>query len=194
MTFAIVSALLLSMASTARAAGGGPSGEVDDKARGAATRKGVDRQGVYLGAGVSFGAAMVGPSRPHATPRVDGLIGWGVSPTALVGVDMFVNPAMQQGCGPVAFGGDVSGTGYAWRGLYFRGGMGMAQVQTCHELETDHPADKNIGFGGAVGGGYEVAITERSTIGIDISYDARFVPDSRFPRQAGLAGVRLVFF
>ena len=194
-TFAIVSALLMSMASTARAAGGGPGGETSARAHvDGPAHEGVDRQGVYLGAGVSFGAAIVAPTRPQATTRVDALVGWGIADNALVGVDLFVNPGMNRGCGPVAFGGDVAGTGYAWRGLYFRGGMGLAQVHSCPEIEPEHLAEKDLGFGGAIGTGYELTLSQRSTIGIDLSYDARFVPDSRFPRHAGLAGLRLVFF
>ena len=189
--FAIVSGLLLGMASTAQAAGGGPGGETDAPARDADE---LDRSGVYGGASLSFGAIGLTADQVGMTGRGGLQLGYGLGPRSLIGVDGFVSPGAKSTCGGVPFGGDLTGTGYAWRGLYFRGGMGLARVNACHELEAKHRDDAHLGFGGAVGGGYEVAVTRNAAIGIDVSYDARFVPDSRFPRHSGLAGLRFVWF
>ena len=195
-TFAILSGLLLSMASTAQAAGGGPGGEVDAKPSKAEadSDEGPDRTGIYGGASVSFGAIGLTSDQIAMTGRGGLQLGYGVGERSLIGLDGFVTPGAKNICGAVPFGGDLSGTGYAWRGLYFRGGMGLARVNTCHDLESKHRQDAHLGFGGAVGGGYELALTRNTAIGLDVSYDARFVPDSRFPRHSGLAGLRFVWF
>lgn len=194
-TFAILSSLLLSMASTAQAAGGGPGGEVDAKPRMVeADDDGPDRTGIYGGASISFGAIGLTAEEVSMTGRGSVQLGYGVGDRSLIGLDGFVSPGAKNICGAVPFGGDLSGTGYAWRGLYFRGGMGLARVNTCHDLESKHRQEAHLGFGGAVGGGYELALTHNTAIGLDVSYDARFVPDSRFPRHSGLAGLRFVWF
>lgn len=158
------------------------------------SKRSVDRRGVYLGTELSLGAAVVTPRHAQTAGRIDVHVGYGVTEDSLVGVDLFVSPQRPEPCGPVAYGGDVRGTGYAWRGLYFRAGMGLAAVPGCPDVESADDGSKRLGFGGQVGTGYEVALGRRTTVGIDVGYDTRFVPDSRFPRHAGLAGLRFVWF
>lgn len=167
----------------------GPGGQ-DEPAK----TRAVDHRGIYFGSRISLGAAVVSPTHARTTGRVDAMIGYGVTEDSLIGVDFFVATQRPRACGPAAYGGDVRGTGYAWRGLYFRAGMGLAAVPGCPDVENADDGSNDIGFGGQVGTGYEVALGRRTTIGIDVGYDARFVPDSRFPRHAGLAGLRFVWF
>jgi hypothetical protein len=93
----------------------------------------------------------------------------------------------------VAFGGDVEGTGYIWRGLYLRAALGVAGVPK-RGIEDQETEGLTVGVGGAFGFGYEFFLNSTAALGVGLTYDARFVPNSRFPRQAILVGLRFTWF
>jgi hypothetical protein len=95
--------------------------------------------------------------------------------------------------GGVAFGGDIEATGFLFRGLYLRAALGAAGVP---RRTTDDPDRKGItaGVGGAAGFGYEFFLNATAAMGAGFTYDARFVPGSKFPRQTLLVGLRFSFY
>lgn len=151
-----------------------------------------DRRGFYAGVGAGFGGTFFWVDDFLPATRLDLALGGGVGKRFTLGLDVHVTPYLSRG-GGVAFGGDIEATGYVFRGLYVRGALGAAGVP---RRTHDDPDRKGLtaGLGGALGVGYEFFLNNTSALGVGFTYDARFVPGYRFPRQTLLAGVRFSFY
>jgi hypothetical protein len=151
-----------------------------------------DRRGFYVGAGAGFGGTFFWYDDFLPATRLDLSLGGGVSKRFTLGADLHVTPYLSRK-GGVAFGGDIEATGYLFRGLYLRGALGAAAVPRRTSDDPDRTG-LTAGLGGAVGFGYEFFLNSTAAMGAGFTYDARFVPGSRFPRQTLLVGLRFSFF
>jgi hypothetical protein len=151
-----------------------------------------DRRGFYVGAGVGFGGTFFWYDDFLPATRLDLSLGGGVSKRFTLGADLHVTPYLSRK-GGVAFGGDIEATGYVFRGLYLRGALGAAGVPRRTTEDTEREG-LTAGLGGALGFGYEFFLNSTAAMGAGFTYDARFVPGSRFPRQTLLVGLRFSFF
>ncbi len=151
-----------------------------------------DRRGFYIGGGLGFGGTFfyVDDFIPATKLELD--FGGGVTKRFTLGAALHVMPYLQRDAG-VAFGGDVEATGYMWRGLYGRAGLGFAGVPRADD-EGETRRGLSIGLGGKVEAGYEFWLNATAAMGVGITYDARFVPGSAFPRQTLLIGLRVTRF
>jgi hypothetical protein len=151
-----------------------------------------DRRGFYVGVGAGFGGTFFWYDDFLPATRLDLSLGGGVSKRFTLGADLHVTPYLSRK-GGVAFGGDIEATGYVFRGLYLRGALGAAGVPRRTTEDTERKG-LTAGLGGAVGFGYEFFLNSTAAMGAGFTYDARFVPGSRFPRQTLLVGLRFSFF
>lgn len=151
-----------------------------------------DRRGFYVGAGVGFGGTFFWYDDFLPATRLDLSLGGGVTKRFTLGADLHVTPYLSRN-GGVAFGGDIEATGYVFRGLYLRGALGAAGVPRRTSEDTDRKG-LTAGLGGAVGFGYEFFLNSTAAMGAGFTYDARFVPGSKFPRQTLLVGLRFSFY
>jgi hypothetical protein len=151
-----------------------------------------DRRGVYYGAGLGFGGTFFWVDDFIPATRLDFAIGGGVTKRFTLGADLHVTPYLQRR-GGVGFGGDIEATGYLFRGLYLRGALGASGVPK-RGPEDREAQGLTVGLGGAVGLGYEFFLNATAAMGVGLTYDARFVPGSRFPRQSLLVGLRFAFY
>lgn len=151
-----------------------------------------DRRGFYIGTGVAFGGTFFWYDDFFPAAKVDLALGGGVTQRFTLGVDLSVTPYLMRK-GGVAFGGDIEATGYVFRGLYLRGALGVNGVP--RRGPDDNEAEGlTVGLGGAVGLGYEFFLNATAAMGAGLTYDARFVPGSRFPRQSLLIGLRFSWY
>lgn len=151
-----------------------------------------DRRGFFAGVGAGFGGTFFWYDDFLPATRIDLALGGGVTKRLTLGIDMHVTPYLARN-GGVAFGGDVEATGFLFRGLYLRGALGAAGVPRRTSGDPDRKG-LTAGLGGALGLGYEFFLNSTSALGVGFTYDARFVPGTRFPRQTLLAGVRFSFY
>ena len=93
----------------------------------------------------------------------------------------------------LAFGGDIEATGFVFRGLYLRGALGVSGVPRQEHVD-DGLRGLTVGLGGAFGAGYEFFINSTAAVGVGLTYDARYVPGSIFPRQSLLVGIRFTWY
>lgn len=151
-----------------------------------------DRRGFYFGGGMGFGGTFFWYDDFLPAMRVDLALGGGVTKRLTLGANVHVTPYLSRN-GGVAFGGDIEATGFLFRGLYLRGALGAAGVP---RRTTDDTEKRGLtaGLGGAAGIGYEFFLNSSAALGVGFTYDARFVPGSRFPRQTLLVGLRFSFY
>jgi hypothetical protein len=151
-----------------------------------------DRRGFFIGGGLQAGGTFFAVDDFIPAMRAELVLGGGVTKRFTLGANINVTPYLARDVG-VAFGGDIEATGYLWRGFYLRGAVGLGGVP---KRDPDDPDDHGltVGLGGAAGAGYEFFLNSTAAMSVGITYDARFVPGSRFPRQALLAGLRFVWF
>jgi len=152
-----------------------------------------DRRGFYVGGGLGFGGTFFYYDDFIPATRLELDFGGGVTKNFTLGASLNVMPYLQRGSG-VAFGGDVEATGYMWRGLYARGGLGFAGVPRADEESGDTRPGLSMGLGGKVEAGYEFWLSATAAMGVGITYDARFVPGTAYPRQTLLIGLRVTRF
>lgn len=152
-----------------------------------------DRRGFYVGGGLGFGGTFFYVDDFIPATRMELAFGGGVTENFTLGASLNVMPYLQRDSG-VAFGGDVEGTGYMWRGLYVRGGLGFAGVPRTDEASGDSRRGLQVGLGGKAEAGYEFWLNSTAAMGVGLTYDARFVPGAQFPRQTLLIGVRFTRF
>jgi hypothetical protein len=151
-----------------------------------------DRRGFYVGGGVAFGGTFFWSNDFLPAIKADLALGGGITKRFTLGVDLHVTPYLAKNVG-VAFGGDVEGTGYVFRGLFLRAGLGVNGVPK--REQTNQPEEGlTIGLGGAGTVGYEFWLSTSAALGLGFTYDVRFVPGSKFPRQTLLVGVRFIYF
>ncbi len=150
-----------------------------------------DRRGFYIGGGLAFGGTFfyVDDFIPATRAELD--FGGGITKRFTLGASLHVTPFLKRGVG-TAFGGDVEATGYMWRGLYVRGGLGLAGVPRREEGEDEQGL--SMGLGGKAEAGYEFWVSTVTAMSVGVTYDARFIPGSRFPRQTVLIGLRVLRF
>jgi|GEM_PF-1398048 len=153
-----------------------------------------DRRGVYVGPGVFFGFSAM---KETIVPDV-GLslaFGGGVSKRVLLGINIHAAKYLGRDEGSAwMFGGDFEFTGYAWRGLYLRTGLGGVG------LPAGDPANTLVaGMGGNVGVGYEFWLNATAAASVGITYDLRYlsgapelIPDPI--RHSGMVGMRFMFY
>lgn len=151
-----------------------------------------DRRGFFFGGGVGFGGTFFWYDDFLPATRLDIVLGGGVAKRLTLGADLHVTPYLSRH-GGVAFGGDIEATGYLFRGLYLRGALGVAGVPRRTPEDTERRGI-TAGIGGALGFGYEFFLNATAAMGAGFTYDARFVPGSRFPRQTLLVGLRFSFY
>ena len=192
-----LSGVTLALATAAASAAWlGHAGEVQAAVRG---KQGIeiegpmDRRGFFVGAGIGFGGTFFWYDDFVPATRIDLVLGGGVTERFTLGADLHVTPYLARDVG-VAFGGDVEARGYMWRGLYLGGGLGLSGVPK-RSIESQ-PEERGItvGLGGKVDFGYEFFLNSTAALGVGLTYDARFVPGSRFPRQTALIGVRFAWY
>lgn len=152
-----------------------------------------DRRGFFVGGGLGFGGTFFDVDDFFPAMRLDLVLGGGVTRRFTLGADLSVTPYLQKGIG-VAFGGDIEGTGYVWRGLYLRGALGASGVPKRDVTMEDDDKGLTVGLGGAAGVGYEFFLNATAAMSVGLTYDVRFIPGDRFPRQTGLVGVRFAWF
>jgi hypothetical protein len=133
-----------------------------------------DRRGFFVGAGLGFGGTFFHVDDFIPSMRTELVLGGGVTKR-------------------FTFGGDIEATGYVWRGFYLRGALGLAGVPKRDPFNPDEKG-LSVGLGGAAGAGYEFFLNATAAMSVGITYDARFIPGSPFPRQALLAGLRFTWF
>jgi len=152
-----------------------------------------DRRGFYIGGGLGFGGTFFYIDDFIPATRLELDFGGGVTKNFTLGASLNVMPYLRRDTG-VAFGGDVEATGYMWRGLYARGGLGFAGVPRADEDTGDDRPGLSIGLGGKVEAGYEFWLSATTAMGVGVTYDARFVPGTAYPRQTLLIGLRITRF
>jgi hypothetical protein len=152
-----------------------------------------DRRGFYIGGGLGFGGTFFAPTDFFPAMRLDLALGGGVTKNFTLGANLHVTPYLQRGIG-VAFGGDIEGTGYIWRGLYLRGALGASGVPKRDVTREDEDKGLTVGLGGAAGLGYEFFLNATAAMSVGLTYDVRYIPGDRFPRQTGLVGVRFLWY
>jgi hypothetical protein len=151
-----------------------------------------DRRGFFVGAGLGFGGTFFHVDDFIPSMRTELVLGGGVTKRFTLGANLNVTPYLARNVG-VAFGGDIEATGYVWRGFYLRGALGLAGVPKRDPFNPDEKG-LSVGLGGAAGAGYEFFLNATAAMSVGITYDARFIPGSPFPRQALLAGLRFTWF
>lgn len=152
-----------------------------------------DRRGFYIGGGLGFGGTFFYVDDFIPATRAELALGGGVTKRLTLGASLHLTPFLKRGVG-VAFGGDIEGTGYMWRGLYGRAGLGFAGVPERGAPSDGDDKGLTIGLGGKAEAGYEFWLNSTAAMGVGLIYDARFVPGDRFPRQTVLVGLRLTRF
>jgi hypothetical protein len=174
-------------------------GVADEASAAVRGRKGIeieeaqDRRGFYIGGGVGFGGTFFYVDDFIPASRLELDFGGGVTKNFTLGTSLHLMPYLQRGSG-VALGGDVEATGYMWRGLYARAGLGFAGVPRADGPSGDTRPGLSMGLGGKVEAGYEFWLNSTAAMGVGVTYDARFVPGTAFPRQTLLIGVRITRF
>jgi hypothetical protein len=146
----------------------------------------MDRRGFMLGMGLNGGAAIF---QNAVVPGmgVDLTLGGGATKNLTLGVNMNVSKYLTRRDG-VTFGGDFEVTGYVFKGLFLRGGLGVAGVpKTRDTYELTHAA------GGKVGLGYELWMNTRWAFGVALNYDLRVDGDAQI-RHAVLLSARFLLF
>jgi hypothetical protein len=152
-----------------------------------------DRRGFYIGGGLGFGGTFFAATDFFPAMRLDLALGGGVTKNFTLGANLHVTPYLQRGIG-VAFGGDIEGTGYIWKGLYLRGALGASGVPKRDVTRADDDRGLTVGLGGAVGFGYEFFLNATAAMGVGLTYDVRYIPGDRFPRQTALVGARFLWY
>lgn len=155
----------------------------------------MDRRGIYIGPGVSFGfSAMKRTIVPDVGLSLH--FGGGVSERFLLGLNLHGAKYLgrAEGASSWVFGGDFEATGFAWRGLYFRlglGGQGLPAGDLNNTL--------TVGIGGNVGVGYEFWLNATAAASVGLTYDLRYVtgapelvPDPI--RHSAMIGMRFSFY
>jgi len=152
-----------------------------------------DRRGFYIGGGLGFGGTFFWANDFLPAMRADLALGGGVTKNFTLGVDLHVTPYLARGVG-VAFGGDIEATGYVFRGLFLRAGLGANGVPKRERPGQEDEKGLTVGLGGAGTVGYEFFLNATAAMSVGLTYDARWVPGSNFPRQTLLVGARFVWF
>lgn len=146
----------------------------------------MDRRGFMLGMGLNGGAAIFENAVVPGV-GVDLTLGGGATKNLTLGVNMNVSKYLTKRDG-VTFGGDFEVTGYVYKGLFLRGGLGVAGVpKTRDTYELTHAA------GGKVGLGYELWMNTRWAFGIALNYDLRVDGDAQL-RHAVILSARFLLF
>jgi hypothetical protein len=151
-----------------------------------------DRRGFFAGVGVGFGGTFFWYDDFFPATRVDVTLGGGVSKRFTLGVNLHVQPYLMKK-GGVAFGGDIEATGYLFRGLYLRPALGIGGVPR-RGPDDNEAKGLTVGIGGSLGIGYEFFLNATAAMGAGFTYDARFIPGSKFPRQTLLVGLRFSWY
>jgi hypothetical protein len=151
-----------------------------------------DRRGFFAGAGLGFGGTFFWYDEFIPATRIDLVLGGGLTKRFTLGADLHVTPYLAKHVG-VAFGGDIEATGYVFRGLYLRGALGASGVPRRQSVD-DGTRGLTVGLGGAFGLGYEFFVNATAAVGVGLTYDARYVPGDRFPRQSLLVGIRFSWY
>ncbi len=151
-----------------------------------------DRRGFFIGTGLGFGGTFFWYNDFFPAARLDLALGGGITKRFTLGVDLHVTPYLMRKTG-VAFGGDIEATGYLFRGLYLRGALGASGVPK-RGPDDNEAKGLTVGLGGALGFGYEFFLNSTAAMGAGFTYDARFIPGSKFPRQTLLVGLRFSWY
>ncbi len=147
-----------------------------------------DRRGFFVSPGISAGASYFSDVKlVYAPMKVDLSFGGGVTKNFTLGINVYVGGYLtSQLRRKVIFGGDVEATGFVYKGLFIRGGLGAAGMPNSAGVMV-------AGVGGKVGLGYEFWLNQTAAMGIDLSYDLRYVLQDGL-RHTPLIGVRFTWY
>lgn len=153
-----------------------------------------DHRGFFVGGGIAFGGTFFWADDFMPATRIDLSLGGGITKRFTLGVDLHVTPYLMKN-GGVAFGGDVEATGYVIRGFFLRAALGASGVPKRERTDQpDAPDGITFGLGGAGSLGYEFFLSNAAALGVQFTYDVRWVPGSSYPRQTLLLGARFSYF
>lgn len=147
-----------------------------------------DRRGFFVSPGISAGASYFSDvGLIYAPMKVDLSFGGGITKNFTLGINVYVGGYLtSQLRRKVLFGGDVEATGFVYKGLFIRGGLGAAGMPNSAGV-------MSAGVGGKLGLGYEFWLNQTAAMGVDLTYDLRFVPQDGL-RHTPLIGVRFSWY
>ncbi len=155
----------------------------------------MDRRGIYVGPGVTFGFAGM---KQTIVPDV-GLsfaFGGGVGERLLLGINLHGAKYLgrQEGASSWVFGGDFEAQAFAWRGLFIRTGIGGQGLPA-----GDPDNTITVGLGGNIGIGYEFWLNATAAASVGLTYDLRYVAGApelvpHRARHSGMIGMRFSFY
>ncbi len=131
--------------------------------------------------GVVVRDGVVPAMRTHLT------LGGGLTDRFKLGMQLSISGYMN-GVKKPAIGFDTIATGYLWRGLYIRGGVGLvSRVPLTAEGSDSRPA-----YGGQAGVGYEWTLHKGTSLGLGADLDVRATTDRHIARGF-LVGLHFAF-
>lgn len=147
-----------------------------------------DRRGFFISPGIAAGASYFSDvGQIYAPMKVDLSFGGGVSKNFTLGINVYVGGYLTSQLNrKLLFGGDVEATGFVFKGLFIRGGLGAAGMP-------NSAGSMAAGVGGKLGLGYEFWLNQSAAMGVDLTYDLRFVPGDGL-RHTPLIGVRFSWY
>ena len=134
--------------------------------------------------------------RPGLVVLRDGLVpalrhhfafGAGLTDRFKLGMSLQIGAYLEGNHKPV-LGMDVLATGYLWRGLYLRGGLGLVNRLPL----VKGSAETRPGYGGTVGLGYEWTVKKAAGIGLGVDFDRRLIA-AHEARQTFMMGLHFHF-
>ena len=157
-----------------------------------------DRRGLYVGAGIGFGATFFASplfastykdaSNVIPAGRLELSLGGGVTKRFTLGANLYVGTYASAKLTPkILFGGDVEGYAFIVKGLFLRTGLGVAGVPSGDGQHI------KLGIGGLVGLGYEFWLNQTAALAVSVSYDLRAVPGDGL-RHTPYLGLRFAWY
>lgn len=158
-----------------------------------------DRRGVYIGAGIGFGATFFASplfastykdaSNVIPAGRLELSLGGGVTKRFTLGANLYAGLYATNKFGGVKplFGGDVEGYVFIVKGFFIRTGLGVAGVPSGDGQRI------KLGVGGLLGLGYEFWLNQTAALAVNVNYDLRAVPGDGL-RHTPYLGLRFAWY
>lgn len=112
------------------------------------------------------------------TLRHNFTFGAGLTDRFKLGMSLHVGGYLNSPIKKPVLGMDIVATGYLWRGMYVRFGVGMVNRLPVTLIGTDSRA----GYGGLVGLGYEWAVKGAAGIGLGADFDVKMISRTQVRR------------
>jgi len=145
-----------------------------------------DRRGLIWGFGLGMGGSKM-PARFVPAPRLQMFLGAGVNERLTVEGEFTLGKYLGKDSG-WNVGGDLALTGFLYKGLYARLGMGVQGVP-----EDFGQPSMTYGIGGDLGLGYELFVNNTAALGFGVEYDMRYAGDGSL-RHGAFGGITLRFY